>query len=270
MKSLCLALFVCALFTQVQAALVTKTISYRQGDTELRGYLAYDDSVTSDKKVPGVVVFPEWWGLTDFEKGRADALAKLGYVAFVADMYGDGVSVPPTDHDKAQQLMTAVAGKPSMGERAQAAYDQLIKTGLVDDSKVAAIGFCFGGACSQVLAYSGARLKGIVSFHGGLIPASAEAAKKNQAKFLILQGELDPRVPEAARTAFIKSMDEGKFDYQFLSYSGAVHAFMNPMADKARAAGLDGVGYDPEVATRAWAQMQLFFKEIFGQPSQGT
>src|SRR6201997_3025496 len=131
MKSLCLGLFVAALLTQVHASVVTKIVSYRQGDTELRGYLAYDDSVTSEKKAPGVLVFPEWWGLTDFVKGRADALAKLGYVAFAADMYGNGVSVPPTDHDKAQELMTAVAGKPSMGERAQAAYDQLTKTGLV-------------------------------------------------------------------------------------------------------------------------------------------
>lgn len=263
MKSLCLALFVAAMLTSVQASLVTKTISYRQGDTELRGYLAYDDSVTSDKKAPGVLVFPEWWGLSDFVKGRAEALAKLGYVAFAADMYGDGVST--TDHNKAKELATAVAGKPIMGERVQAAYDQLTKTGLVDDSKVAAIGFCFGGACSQVLAYSGAPLKGIVSFHGALIPASADAAKKNQAKFLILQGALDPLVPEAARMAFLKSMDEGKFDYQFVSYSGAVHAFMNPGADKARADGLDGVGYNPEVAARAWEQMQVFFKEIFGQ-----
>ena len=265
MKSLCLALLVAAMLTQVQASLVTKKVSYRQGDTELRGYLAYDDSVTSDKKAPGVLVFPDWWGLTDFVKGRAEALAKLGYVAFAADMYGNGISVSPADNDKAKELMTAVAGKPSMGERVQAAYEQLTKTGLVDDSKVAAIGFCFGGACSQVLAYSGAPLKGIVSFHGALIPASADAAKNNQAKFLILQGALDPLVPQAARVEFLKSMDEGKFDYQFLSYSGAVHAFMNPDADKARAAGLDGVGYNPEVAARAWAQMQLFFKEIFGQ-----
>jgi dienelactone hydrolase len=268
MKSLCLALFVAAMLTQVQASLVTKTVSYRQGDTELRGYLAYDDSVTSDKKAPGVLVFPEWWGVDDFVKGRADALAKLGYVAFAADMYGDGQIT--TDHNKAQELASAVAGKPVMRERVQAAYDQLIKTGLIDDAKVASIGFCFGGACSQILAYSGAPLKGIVSFHGALVPASADAAKKNQAKFLILQGELDPLVPEAARAAFLKSMDEGKFDYQFLSYSGAVHAFMNPFADKARADGLEGVGYNPEVAARAWAQMQLFFKEIFNPSAQGS
>ena len=263
MKSLCLALFVAAMLPQVQASLVTKTVSYRQGDTELKGYLAYDDSVTSENKAPGIVVFPEWWGLTDFVKGRAEALAKLGYVAFAADMYGDGQRT--TDKDKAKELATAVAGKPAMFDRAEAALDQLTKTGLVDNSKLAAIGFCFGGACSQVLAYSGAPLKGVVSFHGALIPASDDAAKKNHAKFLILQGELDPLVPQAARAAFLKSMDEGKFDCQFLSYSGAVHAFMNPDADKARAAGLDGVGYNPVVAARAWEQMQLFFKEIFAQ-----
>jgi len=268
MKSLCLALFGAALLTQGQATVVTKTISYRQGDTELRGYLAYDDSLTGDKKAPGVLVFPEWWGVSDFVKGRTEALAKLGYVAFAADMYGDGQTT--TDPKKAKELAGAVAGKPSMGERAQAAYDQLIKTGLIDESKMAAIGFCFGGACSQILAYSGVPLKGMVSFHGALVPASAEAAKKNQAKFLILQGALDPLVPEAARTAFLKSMDDGKFDYQFLSYSGAIHAFMNPDADKARANGLEGVGYNPEVAARAWAQMQLFFKEIFNPSSQGT
>src|SRR6202011_2284607 len=195
MKSLCLARFGAALLTQVQATVVTKTISYRQGDTELRGYLAYDDSLTGDKKAPGVLVFPEWWGVSDFVKGRTEALAKLGYVAFAADMYGDGQTT--TDPKKAKELAGAVAGKPSMGERAQAAYDQLIKTGLIDESKMAAIGFCFGGACSQILAYRGVPLKGMVSFHGALVPASAEAAKKNQAKFLILQGELDPLVPEA-------------------------------------------------------------------------
>src|SRR5580700_2431575 len=133
MKRLCLTLFGAALLTQVQASLVTKTVSYRQGDTELRGYLAYDDSVTSDKKAPGVLVFPEWWGVDDFVKGRADALAKLGYVAFAADMYGDGQIT--TDHKKAKELASAVAGKPVMRERVQAAYDQLIKTGLIDDAK---------------------------------------------------------------------------------------------------------------------------------------
>jgi len=114
------------------------------------------------------------------------------------------------------------------------------------------------------LAYSGAPLKGIVSFHGALVPLPADAAEKTHAKFLILQGELDPLVDKDQRAAFIKSLDDGNVDFQYLSYSGAVHAFMNPDADKARAAGLQGVGYNAAVAQRAWNQMQLFFKEIFG------
>src|ERR1700731_2305351 len=259
MKSLCLALFVAALLTQVQASLVTKTVSYRQGDTELRGYLAYDDSVTSDKKAPGVLVEPEWWGLNDFVKGRAEALAKLGYVAFAADMYGDGQST--TDPNKAKELSSPFYGKPLMAERAKAGLDQLTGSGLVDESKLAAIGFCFGGAACQVLAYSGAPLKGIVSFHGALVPLPADAAGKTHAKFLILQGELDPHVDLDQRLAFIKSLDQGKIDFQFLTYSGAMHAFMNPKADKFH---LEGIGYNSVVAQRAWNQMQLFFQEIFG------
>src|SRR3984893_73336 len=202
MKSLCLALFGAALLTQVQATVVTKTISYRQGDTELRGYLAYDDSLTGDKKAPGVLVFPEWWGVSDFVKGRTEALAKLGYVAFAADMYGDGQTT--TDPKKAKELSSPFYGKPLMAERAKAALDQLTGSGLVDESKLAAIGFCFGGAACQVLAYSGAPLKGIVSFHGALVPLPADAAGKTHAKFLILQGELDPHVDLDQRLAFIK------------------------------------------------------------------
>src|ERR1700737_5169462 len=110
MKSLCLALFGAALLTQVQATVVTKTISYQQGDTEFRGYLAYDDSLTGDKKAPGVLVFPEWWGVSDFVKGRTEALAKLGYVAFAADMYGDGQTTP--DPNKQRGLAGAAPVNP--------------------------------------------------------------------------------------------------------------------------------------------------------------
>src|SRR6266403_3232400 len=146
MKSAVLGLSLIACLASAQAKIVTKTVPYGQGGVHLIGYLAYDDAQTEGKKLPGVLVVPDWWGLNDFAKGRAEALATLGYVAFAADMYGDGQTT--TDRNKAKELMTSVAGKPSMGERAQAAYDQLVKTGLSDDSKVAAIGFCFGGACS--------------------------------------------------------------------------------------------------------------------------
>jgi dienelactone hydrolase len=259
MKSAVLGLSLLTFSLCAHAKIVKKTVPYDQGGAHLVGYLAYDDAQTAGKKLPGVLVIPEWWGLNDFVKGRAEALAELGYVAFAADMYGDGQST--TDPNKAKELSTPFYGKPLMAERAKAALDQLAASGLVDESKLAAIGFCFGGAACQVLAYSGAPLKGIVSFHGALVPLPAGAAANTHAKFLILQGELDPHVDLDQRLAFIKSLDQGKIDFQFLSYSGAVHAFMNPEADQFH---LEGIGYNAAVAERAWNQMQLFFQEIFG------
>ena len=263
MKAHFLSLLILVSTTTVQAKMVTKTVSYEQNGTKLEGYLAYDDSITDKGKVPGVLVFPEWWGLDDYIKGRADQLAALGYVAFAADMYGDGQST--TEPAKAEELASQLYGKPLMLERDQAALDQLLKTGLVDENKVAAIGFCFGGAASLVLAYSGAPLAGVVTFHGGLIPAPADVAQKTKAKFLILHGALDPRVNKEAVDKFLQSMNQEKLDYQFIAYSGAVHAFSNPNADKAHAAGLDGVGYNAEAAARSWNQMKIFFGEIFGK-----
>jgi dienelactone hydrolase len=263
MKIIPLSLLILASVMTVQAKLVTKTVSYEQNGAKLEGYLAYDESITDKGKVPGIVVFPEWWGLNDYIKGRAEQLANLGYVAFAADMYGDGQST--TEPAKAKELTGPFYGKPLMAERAQAALDQLLKTGLVDENKVAAIGFCFGGSASLALAYSGAPLTGVVTFHGGLIPAPADVAQKTKAKFLILHGALDPLVNKEAVDKFVKSMNDDKLDYQFIAYSGAVHGFSNPYADKAHAAGLEGLGYNAEAAARSWNQMKIFFGEIFGQ-----
>ncbi|MBV8176186.1 MAG: dienelactone hydrolase family protein [Verrucomicrobia bacterium] len=260
MKAIFCGLLSLVLSVSVHAKLVTKTVNYEQDGTKLTGYLAYDDGVTGKGKVPGVVVFPEWWGLNGYIKGRADQLAKMGYIAFGADLYGDGQTT--TQPAKAEELASQLYGKPLMAERGQAALDQLLKTGLVDQNKVAAIGFCFGGSTSLALAYTGAPLTGVVTFHGGLIPPPADAAQKTKAKFLILHGALDPRVNKEAVDSFLKSMNDGKFDFQFVEYSGAVHSFSNPDADKA---GLDGVSYNAEAAARSWNQMKVFFDEIFGQ-----
>jgi dienelactone hydrolase len=260
MKAISLSLLILASGMTVHAKLVTKTVSYEQNGTKLEGYLAYDDSITDKGKVPGIVVFPEWWGLNDYVKGRADQLAGMGYVAFAADMYGGGQST--TEPAKAKELSSQFYGKPLMAERARAALDQLLKTSLVDENKVAAIGFCFGGSASLALAYSGAPLTGVVTFHGGLIPPPADVAQKTKAKFLILHGALDPLVNKEAVDKFLKSMNDDKLDYQFIAYSGAVHAFSNPNAGKFN---LEGLGYNAEAAARSWNQMKIFFGEIFGQ-----
>src|SRR4051812_40048251 len=190
-------LLLAGLFVATAAALhakiVTKPVAYEQGGVKLEGYLAYDDAkVAPDHQAAGVLVVPEWWGLNDYAKGRVTQLAELGYVAFGVDMYGAGVSTE--DPKKAGELAGQFYGKPLMAERAQAALDQLLATGLVDSGRVAAIGYCFGGSTVQALAYSGAPLAGIVSFHGGLIPVPADAAAKTKAKILVCHGAVDPFV----------------------------------------------------------------------------
>jgi dienelactone hydrolase len=251
-----------AVVSPLSAKLVTKSVAYEHAGVKLLGFLAYDDAkVSTVKKAPGVLVIPEWWGLTEYPKDRAAQLAALGYVAFAADMYGADVTT--TDPKRAGELAGQFYGKPLMAERAQAGLDQLLATGLVDATRVAAIGYCFGGSTVQALAFSGAPLAGIVSFHGGLIPVPADAAAKTKAKILVCHGAIDPFVKPEDIAAFKKSLDDGKFDYQFISYAGAVHAFTNPGADAlAKTTGLP-IAYNATADHRSWAHMRTFFGEIF-------
>jgi dienelactone hydrolase len=263
-----LAFLALALSSPMSAKFVARNVDYQQGGVQLQGYLVYDDARTAMTKLPGVLVVPEWWGVNDYVKSRATQLAALGYVAFVVDMYGKGIVT--TDAKKATELSTPFYGSPLMAARAQAGLDQLLATDLADPRRIAAIGYCFGGSTVQALAYTGAPLAGVVSFHGGLIPVPADAKAKTQAKLLILQGAADPFVPKKDRDTFVAAMDEGKFDYQFVSYAGAVHAFTNPDADKmAQLNGLEGkIGYNASADHRSWAAMQAFFTEIFARPPQ--
>jgi dienelactone hydrolase len=269
MKATTAALAFALATVSVSASIVTRDVDYEQGSAKLRGFLAYDDAKAKADKLPGVLVVHEWWGLNDYAKGRAVQLANLGYVAFALDMYGSGVVT--TDPAKAGELAGQFRGKPLMAERAQAGLDQLLGTGLVDPSRVAAIGYCFGGSTVQALAYSGAPLAGIVSFHGGLIPASPEVASRLKTKILICHGALDPSLNRDAIDAYVKSLDAGKIDYQFVQYAGARHAFTNPGADAIVAAnpGMKGfLEYSPSADRRSWADMRVFLDEIFG-PSKG-
>ena len=259
MKKILVFLGLLATVLPAGAKIVMKSVPYEQGGVKLEGFLAYDDAKTAQGKLPGVLVVHEWWGLNDYVKHRAVMLARLGYVAFAADMYGAGVNT--TDPAKARELSSQFYGKPLMAERARAGLDQLLATGLVDENKVAAIGYCFGGAVCQVLAYSGAPLAGVVSFHGSLVPAPAGAS--NKAKFLICHGALDSFTKPEAVLAFQKSLNEGGFNYEFISYSGAVHAFTNPDSTKlGQKYGLN-IAYNAEADHRSWRLMQDFFGELF-------
>jgi dienelactone hydrolase len=270
MKKLVL-LFAAAVSTAtIQAKVVTQSVAYEHQGVKLEGFLAFDDVKTAPGNAPGVLVIPEWWGLNDYVKGRAQQLADLGYIAFVADMYGAGQST--TDAKKAGELAKPFYGSPLMATRANAGLEQLLKQKKVDAKHIAAIGYCFGGSTVQALAYTGAPLVGIVSFHGGLIPVPADAATKNKAKFLMCSGAIDPMVPAKDVESFMQAMNAGKFDYQFISYSGALHAFTNPGADAAAVAnGMQGqIGYNAAADHRSWAAMTSFFGEIFPNKEKST
>jgi dienelactone hydrolase len=236
----------------------TETVQYTQADANLKGYLAYDDSSTARK--PGVLVVPEWWGLNDYAKSRAQQLAKLGYVAFAADMYGDGKTT--TDHEEAASLSTPIMkDRTLMRARVNSAFEQLKSRADVDPEKVAAIGYCFGGTCVLELARSGAPVLGVVSFHGGLSTPHPEDARNIKGKVLVLTGANDAFVPAEQRDAFVKEMADAKVNWELDIYGNAVHAFTNPNAGKF---GIANIAYNKEADERSFARMRAFFDEIFG------
>jgi dienelactone hydrolase len=247
------------------AVIITRPVAYEHNGVKLEGYLAYDAARVGHGKIPGVLVIHEWWGLNDYARRRAEQLARLGYVAFALDMYGTGKTT--TWAKQAGEYAGPFYGKPLMAQRAQAGLDQLLATGLVDPQRVAAVGYCFGGTTALALAFSGAPLAGVVSFHGGLFAAPADAAAKTRAKFLICHGAADPLVPAQEVADFTRSMNDAKLDYQFISYAGALHAFTNPGADTmAVANGLQGkIGYNAAADRRSWEHLRAFFTEIFAE-----
>ena len=238
------------------AAIKTQVVEYKQGDTLLEGYLAYDSSGPAKK--PGILVVHEWTGLGAYAKKRAEMLAQLGFVAFAADIYGKGIR--PTDPKEAGKISSAYKNdRALLRARATAGLKELEKQPNVDATKVAAIGYCFGGTTVLELARSGAPLQGIVSFHGGLDSPHPEDAKQIKAKVLILHGADDPHVPEAQVQAVENELKAAKVDWQLIKYSGAVHAFTNPDAGNDNS---KGAAYNESADKRSWQAMKDFFGEI--------
>ena len=243
--------------TTAGAALRSQAVEYRQGDTVLEGYVAWDDSVQG--KRPGVLVVHDWMGAGPFGNGKCDQLAKLGYVAFAADIYGRGVR-PANAQEAGQEAGKYKKDRALLRARAAAALQALRANPLVDPKRIAAIGFCFGGTTVVELARSGADLAGIVSFHGGLDSPVPADGKNIKGKVLALHGADDPFVPAADLAAFEDEMRKSGVDWQLVKYGGAVHSFTNP------AAGSDnskGAAYNERADKRSWAAMQAFFAEIF-------
>jgi dienelactone hydrolase len=243
------------------AAVVTKAVDYESDGTKLKGFLAYDDA--SKEKRPGVLVFPEWWGLNDYAKIRAQQLAELGYVAFVADLYGDGKVIDTAHPEDAQKMSTTLRrNQKAWRGRAAAALKQLTSQPNVDASKVAAIGYCLGGSTALQLAYSGANLKAVATFHAGLASPTPEEAKAIKAKILICNGAADKFIPEKAIADLKAALKAANIKLDFVAYEGAVHSFTVPGADKV---GNPGMKYDAKADADSWKRMKELFKATLGK-----
>jgi len=231
-------------------------VEYKQGDTTLRGQIAYDDAVK--EKRPGVLVVHEWWGLNDYAKKRAKMLAEAGYVAFAVDMFGEGKT---TEHpDEAGKWATAIgSNKELKAARFMAAMNVLKANERVDPERIAAIGYCFGGTVVLSMAMAGADLDGVATFHAGL-PTDPPTGKIT-ARILVCHGAADPLATVEQVATFHKNLAEAGADYEFIAYGGAKHSFTNPGADER---GMAPLAYNESADRRSWASLMEFLKEIFG------
>lgn len=241
--------------SSADAAVKTKPILYMVGNLECYGFLAWDDAIEGPR--PGVLVIHEWWGLNDYARRRAEELAKLGYIAVAADMYGEGKT---TTHPKEAGEMAGKvrANVEEWRKRAQAALETLKAQPQCDKSNLAAIGYCFGGSTALQLAFSGADLKAVATFHAAL-PAPTEAdAKHTKAAILICHGADDSFIPPAAIKAFRDGLDKGGVKYEFVSYPGARHSFTVPDADKHN---IEGLKYNKEADEASWKKLRELLAE---------
>lgn len=254
--SLCLALCLC--YT-ASAEIQSKKLTYKVGDQEYIGYLAWDDAKSGPR--PGVLVVHEFWGLNDYARGRADQLAKLGYIAFCADMYGDGKVV---EHPADAAKMAAEVRKnvDQWRKRAVVALDLLKEQPQCDKSKVAAIGYCFGGSTCLTLAYTGADLQAVATFHAALPTPTEEEAKKIKPTILINHGADDKFIPEDAINSLKSRFDAAKVKYDFIAYPGAVHSFTVEGVDKL---GNPGTKYNKDADEKSWEAMKKLFAERLGK-----
>jgi dienelactone hydrolase len=257
------ALFALALVARANAAIKEEPVTYKDGDTTLKGVVVYDDAVQG--KRPGIVMVHEWWGITPHVHNEARKFAQQGYTAFIADMYGDAKTADnPKD---AGALAGSVMKNPKVMEsRFAAARDQLAKQASVDPARIGAVGYCFGGAVVLNMARAGADLAAVAGFHASLglnTPAPAPGTVK--AKILVLNGADDPFVKREQYEVFKKDLDAAKADYRVVEYPGAVHAFTNPEATELGKKFNLPLKYDAKVDQEAKAEAAKFFAANLGK-----
>jgi dienelactone hydrolase len=233
----------------------TEAVDYSFEGIGLQGYLAVEDGA---KSLPGILVIHDAGGLSDNIKDKAGKVAELGYCAFALDLFGGGQRVT----DGMARISAMASDFARWRAITKAGLDVLTSRPECDPSRVAAMGYCFGGTTVYELARSGANLRGVVGFHSGLVPSSGET-KNIRGKVLTLIGADDPIIPPDVRMAFEKEMTAAKVNWQMTIYGNTGHSFTNPNAN---AMNRPGFFYEPQSDARSWAAMKAFFAEIFAQP----
>ena len=237
--------------------LVRQPITYTNGRVTFRGQLVFDDAQPAAR--PGVLVFPEAFGLNAHALQRAERLAQLGYVALAADPHGEAQVLDDTTQLR-PAIQACYTDRGQWRSRARAAFDALCAQPQLDRARIAAIGFCFGGTTALELARSGADLRAVVTFHAGLLPQLLDDSGRMHAKLLICHGAEDPLVTREAIDTVVAEFRREQLDWQFIHYGGAGHSFSDPDAD---ARGMPGMRYDAKTERRSWQAMRHFLDEAF-------
>lgn len=260
MKKLLFAALLLTATSASYAAIQAREVTYAANGTTLKGYLAYDDAAKT--KRPGVLVVHEWWGHNEYARKRARMLAEQGYTALALDMYGDGKQAHHPDD--AGKFATEVSQNAPMAKaRFDAAYNLLGQDKTVDAANIAAIGYCFGGSVVLNMARTGAPLKAVASFHGGLSPQQPAAPGKVKARIAVFTGEDDPMIPPAQITAFRQEMDKAGASYKVVSYPGVTHSFTNPDADEYARKFKLPLAYNAAADKASWDAALSFLAEAF-------
>src|SRR5262245_25435069 len=241
-----------------RAEVKTKELEYKQGNTVLQGFVAWDEAAKG--KRPGVLVIHEWWGHNQHARNQAIRLAKAGYVGFALDMYGKGKLAT---HPQDAEAFAAEATKDFdvVTARFLAALDVLKKDPHVDPETIAAVGYCFGGGIALAMARRGVELDAVATFHGALGTKFPAKPGEVKARLLILTGADDPMIGPDQVEAFKKEMTAAGAKFEVVSEPHAKHSFTNPDADKV---GLAGLGYNAEADKDSWDRAMKFFGDVFG------
>lgn len=243
--------------------MIASKVTYRSGTTTLQGYLCHNKGITG--KRPAIIVAHAWRGQDAFARLQAERLARLGYIAFAADIYG--IEMPAeTDDEAAERMLPLFEERHTLRQRIVAAYQTISDHPLVDNQRIGAIGFCFGGLTVIELLRSGVGAKAVVSFHGvlgtemaGRLAKTAPISPKASGSLLLLHGHEDPLVSQADIDNLQSEMTAAKIDWSMVVYGQTTHAFSNPDADNIAS----GMMYNERSARRSWAAMQQFLQEVF-------